>query len=269
MTLRHLSRWAAASMLLLAIREAGAATDPPTSASALPAAAAAPSDLRQPAPSGARTRPAAAPDAAFVPVGAEQGWSSDDSSREVDTRWSVAPILGFSSNGLNAGLGLRAGKTLANRIYIGGTFVYNVGESTTYFPYATYPYYYGTAYAGAAASASSSLFYTGPEGGYDFSLKYVVIRAYVGLGIVHTSVSYSATTLVPTPVQGAVVTGSTSATAFGLWPGAAVLYGIPHSVFFVGGDLRLLIPAGGGLAQGISSDPAVGFFAFGGAKFGS
>jgi hypothetical protein len=210
-------------------------------------------------PSAARAATSALP-----PPPPPEPWSSDDGGRTVDPRWSIAPMLGYSGNGLNAGLGVRAGKTLANRVYLGGAFVYNIGESLTYYPYAGYPYY-GTSYAGISSSVSSSLFYTGPEGGYDFDLKYVVLRAYMGLGIVHISVSYNTSATGPA----AAVAGSTSATGFGLWPGAAVLYDIPRSSFFVGGDLRLLISTGGATGQGISHDPAVGLFAFGGMKLGS
>jgi hypothetical protein len=198
-------------------------------------------------------------------------WSSDDGSSEVDTRWSVAPLLGFSTGGLSLGFGIRGGKTLSNRIYIGGTFVYNTGGSSTAYPYATYTGYpyYEPQYAGYAATTSWSTFYTGPEGGYDINVKHVLLRPYLGLGLAQTSVSYSTSAAVPTGVPGGVVvpaTGSTSAGAFAFWPGFAVLYDIPHSSFFVGGDTRVLFTTGTAL-QGVAQGLAIGFFAQGGAKF--
>ena len=62
---------------------------------------------------------------------------------------------------------------------------------------------------GSAVDMSHSLFYVGPEAGYDFNLRVVVLRAYagVGLGVVSTS-GY-----VVNPAYASYSGGSTSATA--------------------------------------------------------
>ena len=150
-------------------------------------------------------------------------------------------MLGFSTDDMNLGIGVRGGKTLDNRVYIGGSFVYHLGTSTS----ASAPSGTGTV---VSASSSSSLFYLGPEGGYDFSVKPVIIRPYMGLGIASIMAS----------VTVAGTTQSNSATKFVVWPGCTVLYTVPNSNFFIGGDLRFVTVPGG---------PGVGFFAFGGLYF--
>jgi hypothetical protein len=174
-------------------------------------------------------------------------------------------MAGFSTDGLNFGLGLRGGKTLPNHVYVGGSFVYNTGQSEAYYPYAGY------GVVAAVSTASASLFYVGPEAGYDIVLKYVTLRAYSGVGIAHTTVSYSAVSasyayLGPPSVS---IGGSASATTLAIWPGMSAEYVIPRTMFFVGGDVRLLVSIGHMPAEGIADGPALGFFGYGGVKFGS
>jgi hypothetical protein len=109
-------------------------------------------------------------------------------------RWFVAPMIGVLSDDYGFGLGVRGGKTLDNHIYIGGTFVDQLG---------TYGF--------------NSL-YLGPEGGYDFDLRYVVVRPYLGLGLFSDQVG----------------------SQFVVWPGCTVIWNIPSSDFFLAGDLRLV-----------------------------
>ena len=94
---------------------------------------------------------------------------TDGGMHALDTRWFLAPMLGYMSDYLDFGVGLRGGKTLDDHIYIGGTFIYQVGESGG-----------GTVATGLGTTTSyswsSSGFYIGPEGGYDFNLRYVVLR---------------------------------------------------------------------------------------------
>jgi hypothetical protein len=170
----------------------------------------------------------------------------DTGPHAFDTRWFVAPMLGFASDYLNFGIGVRGGKVLDNHIYIGGTFLYSLGEggSTN-----------GVVVAGpngpinTSTSWSTSGLYIGPEGGYDFDLRYVVVRPYMGLGI------YTWTASAAGPAAG----GSTSSTQVVAWPGCTVIWPVPHSDFFLGGDLRVLTVPGG----------SVGFYALGGMHFGS
>ena len=233
-----------------------------------PAPAPAPSPTPTPAPAANRDAGSETPEGG---QSQELPPTTQQDPHAVDTRWFGAAMLGFSTDGLNAGLGLRFGKTLPNHLYVGGSFVYNTGESQTYFPYGGYT---GYGVATASASASASLYYVGPEVGYDFAIKSLTLRAYAGGGMAHSTVSYSSsvTTTAGYPygyAPSVAVSGSTGSTSLGLWPGFSVLYTIPQSMFFVGGDVRLLISTGSSLAEGISNDPALGFFAFGGVKFGS
>jgi hypothetical protein len=151
--------------------------------------------------------------------------TSDDSGPSggaLDTRWALAGMIGVSTNYLDFGMGLRGGKTFDNHLYIGGSMLYHfVGAGG----------YYG---------GQASVFYIGPEGGYDFDLKAVVLRAYMGLGPAFFNA------------------GPFSDTRFVVWPGASVLWSIPDSAWFIGGDVRFVSVPGG---------PAVGFFFTGGIHF--
>lgn len=143
-------------------------------------------------------------------------------------------MLGVSTDYLNVGLGARGGKTFENHLYVGGSLLLHFAGS------GFYNGYYG---------GSATVFYLGPEGGYDFDLHAVVLRAYLGLGPAFFSYS------VNTP------TGSYSGsdTRFVVWPGASVMWSPKGSPWFVGGDIRFVSVPGG---------PAVGFFAFGGIHLG-
>lgn len=173
--------------------------------------------------------------------------SYSEPAGELDTRWSVAPMLGYLSQNLNVGLGIRGGKTLDNHIYLGGTFVYQFGESGTVGTQTVV----GGQVVGSSASWSTSGFYVGPEGGYDFALDRasVVLRPYMGLGLF--SWSSSATT--------SAGSAGGSSTQFVVWPGFSVLWSPSNSDFFLGGDLRMVSVPGA----------AFGLYAMGGMHFGS
>jgi hypothetical protein len=162
-----------------------------------------------PAPAAAPAPTAATTDAApAVPV-------------EVDTRWRVDGMLGLGSDNLNVGLGARFGKTLANHIYLGGLFVYHVGDSVTT----------------TTGSASMHGFYTGPEAGYDISLAPllpVTIRPYLGLGF--GSAFGSSTTTTGTTSM----TTSGSSSQLSVWPGFAAFYRFADTNYVVGGDMRIV-----------------------------
>jgi hypothetical protein len=150
-------------------------------------------------------------------------------------------MLGISTDCMGFGLGLRGGKTLENHIYIGGSLVYH---------FTNCGYGYGGTTVLGNYSTSGSVFYLGPEGGYDFDINPIVLRVYMGLGPWFLNYSYSG--------PGINVSGSSS--QFVVWPGASVFWSIPSSDWFIGGDVRFVsAPAG----------PAVGFFFTGGLHFGS
>jgi hypothetical protein len=173
-------------------------------------------------------------------AGAEKD-APDAGPHAFDTRPFLSTMLGYLSDYLDFGIGLRGGKTLDNHVYLGGTFVYQIGESGG-----------GTVATPVGASSyswSSSGFYIGPEGGYDFDLKYVVVRPYMGLGIFNWSSSASG------PGGGA----GASSTRFVVWPGGSVIWNVPDTNFFLGGDLRLVSVPG----------TAFGLYAMGGMHFGA
>jgi hypothetical protein len=161
----------------------------------------------------------------------------------VEDPFFVGALLGFASTSLDFGVGARVGKTFLNGIYVGASFIYQNGQSEVE----------GTL-AGQMEPSSTvdtnSLFYTGVEGGYDFNLKYVVVRPFFGVGIADITEGNNAT--------GTNV--SHSFIKFVLWPGIQATYNIPHSIFFIGADLHLLSEPGG---------PSIGFFGTGGVRFGA
>jgi hypothetical protein len=146
-------------------------------------------------------------------------------------------MLGFATDCDGFGLGVRGGKTLANHLYLGGSLVYQFMGCDVY----TVPSGY---------SVSASTIYFGPEAGYDFDLKAVVLRAYVGIGPAFLNVSETA--------PGVNVSANQSEIVF--WPGATVIWSIPNSMFYIGGDMRFV---------SVWNGPAVGFFFTGGLHFGT
>jgi hypothetical protein len=191
--------------------------------------------------SAAAAAPVLGPTSAAPPIASRDEPSRASSAPARDQGIPIMAALGYSSNDLAVGLGVRGGKTLANRIYVGGAVVYHFGHDVA-----------SSQVGGYTANASLSAFYIGPEVGYDFDFAPVTIRAYSGLGIVWLNAS--ATTSgpgIPT------VSSSSSANKFVLWPGATVLYPLTDSSWFLGGDLRFLtIPDG----------PAVQLFALAGTR---
>ncbi len=186
---------------------------------------------------------------ASVSTSADTGTTSSDAgTHALDTRWFISPMIGYLSDYLDFGIGLRGGKTLDNHVYIGGTFIYQIGESES-----------GHRLAARSQGPdrddqrlrieSYGGFYVGPEAGYDFDLRYVVVRPFMGLGIFNWTGSATS----------GGVTVSSSGTKFVVWPGCDVLWNVPNSYFFIGADLRIVsVP-----------NAAVGFYAIGGLHFGS
>jgi hypothetical protein len=128
--------------------------------------------------------------------------------------WSIEALLGFGFNSVYGfGLGVRAGYTLPQHIYIGGEFGYFFGGGDAVYNYATYN--------------------LGPEIGYDIGLAAapILIRPYVGLGYDGVSVSGIA-------CQAAC---AKSPGGFALWGGAMSTYNFTRN-WSAGVDLRLIIP---------------------------
>lgn len=127
---------------------------------------------------------------------------------------SAGALLGYGfEDAAKLGLGVRGGYTLPMNVYVGGTFVYHLGDSEE----------------GGGAEASVNLYYFGVEGGYDINVAPVVIRPYLGLG--------AATAKVELKIPG-FADVSESETRFAAWPGATLIY--PLGSAFVGADARFL-----------------------------
>ncbi|HEY1547050.1 MAG TPA: hypothetical protein VGG28_04495 [Kofleriaceae bacterium] len=156
------------------------------------------------------------------------------SSEPIDTSVHVDAMLGFESDNLDLGIGVRAGKSFANHLYLGGLLVYQIGTSSS------------TSVEGVNASSSVSGFYIGPEVGYDlhFAALPIVFRPYLGLGL---AVAMGSST-----VDGMTTSASSSQVSF--WPGVAGQYRIDGTSFVVGGDFRIVTGPWG---------TAVGLFATG------
>jgi opacity protein-like surface antigen len=138
---------------------------------------------------------------------------------------SLAPLLGYATQGLNAGVGLRAGYTLKSKVYVGASFVYQHGMSLDV----------------GSASLHAFAFYPSAEIGYEVQAGAWTIRPYAGAGVFFTKVSSS----LPIPDQ--------SNETVALYPGLSVLFNIPGTAGFIGGDARLLIAEGrslGGFVTG-------------------
>jgi hypothetical protein len=222
-----------------AIETGGAPALPPPPPPAASPASSPPPPAR---PQHASVAPATVSTSDSAAPAADTGPTPEGGMHALDTRWFIAPMLGYLSDDLDFGIGLRGGKTLDNHIYIGGTFIYQVGESGG-----------GTVATGLGTTTSyswsSSGFYLGPEGGYDFDLRYVVLRPYMGLGIF----SYGSS------ASGPGASASASSTRFVVWPGCSVIWNIPNSNFFLGGDARVVSVPGA----------AFGMYAMGGLHFGT
>jgi hypothetical protein len=162
--------------------------------------------------------PAAAPaPAAAAPAAAAPADASGDTSG-----LSAALLLGYGfDDAFKVGFGARVGYTLPMHLYIGGTFIYHLGESE--------------------GGATVNVFYVGPEVGYEIPAGPVLIRPYIGVGLAEAKASVSI------PGFGSE---SASSSNFGLWPGATILYPVTSSIG-VGVDGRFLI---------VSGDNALGIF---------
>jgi hypothetical protein len=180
-----------------------------------------------PAPSSHRSAPA------DTPSDAEED-DHGDKARPV----SVAPLLGYASESMKLGVGVRGGYTLPMGLYVGGTFIYHLGSSAE-----------GSSALGTIES-SARFIVSGAEVGYSIPVGPVTVRPYAGVGLLVAMISQKAGSQ----------ESSDSATSLAFWPGCTALYSIPHSPAFVGIDSRLLLATEG-------SGVAFGAFATGGMRF--
>ena len=151
--------------------------------------------------------------------------------------FSASPLVGYATEGLKLGTGVRAGYTLPMGVYLGGTFVYHFGTSAD----------------GPGYEVSSRAMYPAGEVGYDFKVPNtsVLVRPYFGGGMLFASMTAKR--------AGQEETKSDSSPI--LYPGVSVLFAIPESPFFAGADARLAF------VTESDADPSFGAFLVGGLKF--
>lgn len=164
--------------------------------------------------------------------------SRDEALREREgRRIYAAPLFGYGTNDFNVGLGARAGYTLDNNVYVGGTFLYHFGSDDRIV---------GPA---GITETNSYLLYPGVEAGYDIGIGPVLVRPYGGAGLLFATSS----------VKTNSVEAKNTDSAFMLWPGINAQYIIANTPVFVGGDIRLLLPFE-------NVDPSVTFLATAGLR---
>jgi hypothetical protein len=165
---------------------------------------------------------------------------------ELKSGPSIGGLIGFGSSAYGFDLGVRAGYTLPNNVYLGGTFIFNTG------------------FNGWGAG-----FTTGFEGGYQFAAGPVVVRPYGGLGFADEQYSYgfcgggggsnsalqeclSACAQGAGAAIGACDSGCESTygggggggacgntTSFAFWVGGTAMYDFKGGPWFVSADIRL------------------------------
>jgi hypothetical protein len=122
------------------------------------------------------------------------------------------------------------------KVYVGATFVYHVGETVDKDGF----------------KLEGSIFYIGPEGGYELALGPVIARPYLGVGYASVKATASA--------GNAEIKGGGGKVA--VWPGASVLY--PIDRYFVGVDARFVVVPG---LEKEANANAFSAFATAGARF--
>jgi hypothetical protein len=139
--------------------------------------------------------------------------------------FSVAPVADFgTSKAYGFGAGARVGYTLASRVYVGGTFVYRVGESNGPLTYAMY--------------------YFGPEVGYDVPAGPLVVRPYVGGGYGALRTTYHGAAQLPGGGGmgvGDAFTGASQTPFF--WPGVTAFLPLGDALA-LGADARVVFAPG-------------------------
>ncbi|HEX9295383.1 MAG TPA: autotransporter outer membrane beta-barrel domain-containing protein [Polyangiaceae bacterium] len=141
-------------------------------------------------------------------------------------KFTVAGGVRFGSNDLNIGLGALAGYTLRQNIYLGGIFDYWFGTNQEF-----------TTFPGVTQTAKSSAWNILGAVGYDFGvLPTLVLRPYVGAGVLHQDVEGCGGVLGSPPIQ--CVSGSETDAA-GVFAGQAMVQLGP--AIHLGGEIRLLV----------------------------
>jgi hypothetical protein len=199
-------------------------------------------NLREEDPTSPTTNPWAAAGIAKkkgveAPKPGESSSSSDsglEARKKPSSDWVSRPLavtaaVGYASENLRIGFGARVGYSFLDTYYVGAAFTYHLGTS------------FGQIAIGG--------YYPAAELGYDYHIQGVTIRPYSGIGMFFPSVRGA-------PESVDVQSGS----AFAVYPGVHIDYQVAGPGF-VGIDGRVLLVFQDG------SDPSIGVFAVGGARF--
>lgn len=135
-------------------------------------------------------------------------------------RITAAPLAGYGGAGLGVGVGARAGYTFDIPVYVGATFMYHAGKD-------------GQDTRAGVTDSSNAFYYPGAEVGYDIGLGPVLVRPYVGAGVLLGRFSTTTTN---------GIESTNTEKALMVYPGVTAHYIIGRSPVFVGADARVLLP---------------------------
>jgi hypothetical protein len=139
----------------------------------------------------------------------------------VMDRWSAEPLVGYGSNNFRVGVGGRAGYTFDKvPVYVGATFMWHNGDSGT------------VVRALSVTETSQSFYYPALEVGYDLDLGPVLVRPYVGAGVLFIRDKVAVNGFENVNTQH----------AFMPYPGVTAHYTLPNTPVYVGADSRVLVP---------------------------
>jgi hypothetical protein len=128
---------------------------------------------------------------------------------------SLAGLAGNGfEDGVNVGFGARLGYGF-NRLYLGGTFVYHLGESRD------------ANVLGQSEDVSVNIWYFGGEVGYDVAAGPLLVRPYAGLGM--------------GTARGCFGSACDTESRAYIAPGVAALFPLSDRLF-AGGDARFVVP---------------------------
>lgn len=143
--------------------------------------------------------------------------SRAEDRREVrGDRWTMAPQVGAATGGYGLGVGARVGYTFRTPIYVGGNFMYHQN---------------------GGVPGSERAFYPSAEVGYDVGIGPVLVRPYLGAGL--------------------LLRDAASTTGL-IYPGVTAAYLIKDTPAFVGADGRVLLPTGDGAPNAVALSGTAG-----------
>ncbi|MBI2390076.1 MAG: outer membrane beta-barrel protein [Deltaproteobacteria bacterium] len=160
-----------------------------------------------------------------TPAGAAEPAITDEASAAASAApstklepMSLALLAGHGfKDAFGTGFGARVGYTVPNKIYLGGSLVYHVGQTQ--------------------GPVQANVWYGGGEVGYDVAAGPFIIRPYAGVGA--ASINATVTVAAVGDFAGGKVTASQS--RFAVWPGAMFLFPFEQGSAFIGVDAKVVV----------------------------